>query len=149
MMAAAVFGADHVSKMVLRQTLVPETWSQVTVLPFFNLVHAWNYGVSFSLLAGDGDLRRWGLVIVMLLISAAVAFWMWRTPNRWVALAYGAVLGGALGNVLDRIVHGAVFDFLQFHLAGYYWPSFNLADSAIVLGVGALLWDSLLHQEKT
>lgn len=146
--AAAVFLADQASKIGLRQTWLPDPWSRITVLPVFNLVHAWNDGVSFSMLAGAGDLRRWGLVVAMLLIGGAVTVGLLRTRAWLVALGYGAVLGGALGNVLDRIVHGAVFDFLQFHLAGYYWPSFNLADSAIVTGVGVLLFDSLQHREK-
>jgi len=140
--ASVVFAADQLSKLALRLYLVPDEGSQIFVLPVFNLVHAWNYGVSFSLFAAEGDSRRWILILVMLGISAAVAVALWRSVTRLPALAYGMVLGWALGNVLDRLVHGAVFDFLQFHLAGYYWPSFNLADSAIVAGVGLLLLDS-------
>lgn len=142
LIALLVFGLDQASKLVMLHYVVPESRSLITITPFFNLNHAWNYGVSFSLFAGEGDWRRFKLIALALLITALVAWWLHKAESRLQALGYGMVIGGALGNVCDRLNHGAVFDFLQFHLAGFYWPSFNLADSAIFLGVGLLLWDS-------
>jgi signal peptidase II len=146
--ALAVFTLDQLSKYVLRVYVVPQEYSLITVTPFFNLNHAWNYGVSFSLFAGEGDWRRLKLIVLALLITALVSYWLARTQVRLQALAYGLIIGGALGNICDRMVHGAVFDFLQFHLAGFYWPSFNLADSAIFIGVAILLWDSFWGSGK-
>lgn len=145
--AIGVFAADQASKLVM-QGLLPEPQDRLTVLPVFDLVHAWNYGVSFSMFTGAGDARRFALIAVMLAISGAVLWWLHKTDRRLPALAYGLILGGALGNVCDRVWHGAVFDFLYFHLAGYGWPAFNLADSAIVCGVGLLLLDGFRSAEK-
>ncbi len=147
LMAATVFVADQVSKFAMRG-LLPTPQDRLTVLPIFDLVHAWNYGVSFSLFTGAGDLRRFALIAVMLAISAAVTWWLYKTDRFLSALAYGLILGGALGNICDRLWHGAVFDFLYFHLAGYGWPAFNLADSAIVCGVGLLLLEGFRSAEK-
>ena len=144
--ALFIFAADQASKTWLRLFVVPDEFSQITILPIFNIVHAWNLGASFSLFAAEGEGRRWALIAIMLIISGFVAFWLTKTTRKLPALAYGAILGGAMGNVLDRLLHGAVFDFLQFHLAGYYYPSFNLADSAIVVGVGVLLLESFRQQ---
>lgn len=139
-LAALVFVLDQLSKYLVRGLLVPNEWNSLYVLPVFNINHAWNYGVSFSLFTGESDVRRWMLIAVAAVLCALVGWWLKAATTRLQALAYGFILGGAVGNVCDRVIHGAVFDFLQFHLAGYYWPSFNLADSAIVVGVGLLLW---------
>lgn len=137
-----VFALDQASKLAVRSWLVPQEWDKLVVLPIFNINHAWNYGVSFSLFTEVSDSRRWLLVAVALLLCAVVASWLKAAGSRVQALACGLIIGGALGNVCDRVFLGAVFDFLQFHLAGYYWPSFNLADSAIVIGVGLMLWEN-------
>lgn len=141
-LAALVFAADQLSKFWLRQYVVPQSWDLVVVTPFFNLNHAWNYGVSFSLFSGEGDWQRAKLILMATALTSLVGWWLHKAATRLQAMSYGLIIGGALGNIIDRLNHGAVFDFLQFHLAEYYWPSFNLADSAIVVGVGLLLWDS-------
>lgn len=146
-MAVIVFLADQASKGVMRN-LLPLPGDRITVLPIFDLVHAWNYGVSFSMFAAGGDGRRFMLIAVMLAISALVGWWLRKTDHLLPALAYGLILGGAFGNVCDRVWHGAVFDFLYFHLAEHGFPAFNLADSAIVLGVGVLLLESFFFAEK-
>lgn len=138
--AALTFVLDQLSKYLVRGLLVPDSWNTVYVLPVFNINHAWNYGVSFSLFTSLEEARRWALIAVALALCALVGWWLKSASTRLQAFAYGLVLGGALGNVCDRVIYGAVFDFLQFHLAGYYWPSFNLADSAICVGVALLLW---------
>ena len=117
---------------------------QVVVTPFFNLSMVWNRGMSFGLFAQDSPFTPWILSAIAIAITAVLVVWLYRTTDRWSAAAIGFVIGGALGNVIDRIRFGAVADFLDFHLAGYHWPSFNLADSAITVGVAMLLWEALI-----
>jgi len=120
-----------------------------TVTSVFNLVLALNPGVSFGLLRGDSP---WNVVVLSLLAVAIVGgllFWMWRTPSALVASAIGLVCGGALGNVIDRLRHGAVTDFLDFHWGGLHFWAFNLADSAISVGVFLLITESLLARRKS
>ncbi len=116
----------------------------VRVTGFFNLVLAHNTGAAFSFLAGAGGWQRWFFVTVTIAVSA-VLLWLLRkeAANRMLAAAYALVLGGAAGNLWDRLTLGHVVDFIQLHAAGYYWPAFNAADSAITLGVVLLVWDGL------
>ena len=144
--AAGVFLCDQASKWLMLEVMTPPRIIEVT--GFFNLVLAWNTGVSFSLFSGSGDFGRWLLTGVALAISAAILVWMGRTDRPLLAAGFGAIVGGALGNVLDRIIHGAVVDFLDFHLAGWHWPAFNLADTAITLGVVAVLADGLFRPHR-
>lgn len=115
----------------------------VEVLPFFNLTLLHNTGAAFSFLAGESGWQRWFFIVLALVISAMLVSWIARTPRaeRWLPLALALVLGGALGNVYDRIVHGYVVDFLHFHWAGYHFPAFNIADSAITIGAVMLVID--------
>jgi signal peptidase II len=103
-----------------------------------------NPGAAFSFLASAGGWQRWFFVGVTLAVSA-VLLWLLRkdAANRLLAAAYALVLGGAAGNLWDRLTLGHVVDFIQLHAAGYYWPAFNAADSAITLGVVLLVWDGL------
>lgn len=142
----AVMALDQASKWIMLSVMTPPRTIEVT--GFFNLVLAWNTGVSFSAFAGGGDLGRWLLVAVAFAISGFVLVWMGRTDRRWLVVGFAVIVGGALGNVIDRIVHGAVVDFLDFHLAGWHWPAFNLADTAITLGVAAILADSLFGSRR-
>jgi signal peptidase II len=139
--AAVVLLIDQASKWLMLSVMSPPRAIEVT--GFFNLVLAWNTGVSFSAFAGGGPASRWILIAVAVAISGLVVAWMGRTERRWLIAGFGAIVGGALGNVIDRLIHGAVVDFLDFHLAGWHWPAFNLADSAITLGVVAVIADSL------
>jgi len=114
------------------------------VLPFFNLVLAHNTGAAFSFLAGAGGWQRWFFTVVTIAISIAIVVMMKRhAANRPFAVALALVLGGALGNLYDRVTLGYVVDFVQLHAAGYYFPAFNIADSAITAGVAVLIWDSI------
>ena len=116
----------------------------IPVTPFFNLVMGWNRGISFGLFDGDSAINAWILPLVALAIVAALVVWLRRVQGVWLASAIGLVIGGALGNVVDRLRHdGAVADFLDFHVAGYHWPAFNVADSGITVGVTMLVLDSL------
>jgi signal peptidase II len=115
------------------------------VWPVFNLTLVYNTGAAFSFLSDAGGWQRWFFITIGVLVSAAMVVWLSRLDVRERLTAYGLalVVGGAIGNVIDRIVLGKVVDFLQWHWQDWYWPSFNLADSAITLGVVLLLLDGL------
>ena len=121
-----------------------------TVLPFFNLVRAHNTGAAFSFLAGASGWQRWFFVG---LGAAAALFIIWLLRShggqRLFATALALILGGALGNVIDRLLHGYVVDFIQLHHRGWYFPSFNLADSAITIGAVLLVLDELRRVRRT
>ena len=116
----------------------------VAVLPFFNLTLAYNEGAAFSFLAGAGGWQRWFLTAVALAVSVFLLLWLRRLRANEKIAAWGLslVLGGALGNVIDRLLHGHVIDFLDVYYRQWHWPAFNLADSAISLGIVLLLLDS-------
>ena len=121
----------------------------IEVLPFANIVLVWNRGVSFGMFntASDhGPLILAGLAIA---ISIVLLIWLLRGPERTVGLGIGLILGGAIGNVIDRFIHGAVVDFVDLHVAGAHWPAFNVADSAITVGAVLLILDSLFHRDKS
>ena len=113
----------------------------VMVTDFFNLVMVRNPGVSFGMLQVDQDHMRLILSAFAVIVSIGFLVWLWREPRPSIAFPLGLIAGGALGNVCDRLRFGAVADFLDFHVAGYHWPAFNLADSAITIGVVLLLVD--------
>jgi signal peptidase II len=121
----------------------------VELTPFFDLILVWNRGISYGLLAQDSDLGRWGLIAFAGLASIALWIWLARAPSRLTAASLGLIIGGAVGNAIDRIVYGAVADFFSLHAFGYHWYVFNIADIAIVAGVGGLLYDPLIgsHQK--
>lgn len=119
--------------------------SGIPVFPGFNLVLGRNDGVAFGLLGGAGP---WALVALAAVIMGWLAIALFRAIRRREALAYGLVIGGALGNVLDRLQHGAVTDFLDFYVGDWHWPAFNLADVAIFCGVAAILFFDWFRPER-
>lgn len=125
------------------------TPTKIEVLPFFDLVMAWNRGVSFGIFNTDGRWNAVALSALSLVISAFLVAWLRKAENRVVALALGGIIGGALGNVVDRVRWGAVADFLDVHVAGYHWPAFNLADSAISVGAVVLVLDALFARHNS
>lgn len=135
--AIAAFGLDQGTKALALNT--PALEHGVEVLPFLNLVRVLNDGVSFGMLGGI--VPWWGLIALAAVIVAWLLIWLWRAPDRLTAAALGLIIGGALGNVLDRIRYQAVPDFLDFHFGTYHWPSFNLADVAVFCGAALLFWD--------
>ncbi len=137
--------ADQATKWwILEVVRLPEV-RRIEVLPFLNLTMVWNRGVTFGLLAGDAWWHPYVLAAIACGVAAALAVWMARAENRLVAAALGLVLGGAIGNVIDRVRFGAVVDFVDLHAFGWHWYVFNVADSAIVIGVCLLLADALLR----
>lgn len=117
----------------------------VRVTSWFDFMLAHNTGAAFSFLADAGGWQRWFFAAVALLVSAVVVVWLARLrPGRWrLGIALGLVLGGGLGNFIDRLRYGYVVDFLSLHYRDLYWPAFNLADSAITLGAALIILDSL------
>jgi signal peptidase II len=139
--SAAVVAADLATKVWITNAFAPGEVVRVT--PFFNLVLVYNTGAAFSFLAGASGWQRWFFMAISVVVSAVIV-WMLRRHERdaWLATALALVLGGALGNLYDRATIGRVIDFVQLHAAGYYWPAFNVADSAISVGVVMLVIDS-------
>ena len=120
----------------------------VQVAPFLDLVMAWNPGISYSLLRADSDLGRYGLLALSLTVTAGLSIWLWRAPLKLTTVSLGLIIGGALGNAYDRFAYGAVADFFHFHVGSFSWYVFNLADVAIVAGVGLLLYESFGWGQK-
>jgi signal peptidase II len=121
----------------------------VRVAPFFDLVLVYNPGAAFSFLSNASGWQRWFFVALALAISAwLVALVRRHAAERLLPLSFALILGGAIGNVIDRVLHGAVIDFLYFHIGRYGWPAFNVADSAISIGVVLLVWDQLVVQRR-
>ena len=121
----------------------------VELTSFFNLVFVYNPGAAFSFLSDAGGWQRWFFVVLALAVSGWLTLLIRQhAVERLLPLAAALILGGALGNVIDRIRFGAVVDFLDVHAAGWHWPAFNVADSAISLGVALLIWQQLFHAEK-
>ena len=118
----------------------------IEVLPFFKLVLTRNTGVTFGVFAGQ-SFGQWPLILFTGAIVAVLSVWLSRASNVRQAAALGAIIGGALGNILDRFRLGGVTDFLDFHLRGYHWPAFNLADTAIVIGVATLILTEVVGKQ--
>jgi len=142
-LAGAVIALDQLTKWWALAALVPHR--PVEVLPFLNLTLVFNRGAAFSFLAGAGGWQKLFFIGLALVISAVLAVWLARSAWRqhWLAAGIALILGGALGNVIDRIRFGHVVDFLDLHAAGWHWPAFNIADSAITVGAALLLILSL------
>ena len=141
-LAAGVLLLDQATKALANALLLP-SGGPVTVLPFLDLRLGYNRGVTFGLLATDHAAAPWVLSAAAVLIIVLLFGWMRRTEDRWQRLAVGLVVGGALGNVVDRLRQGMVTDFIDLHAAGWHWPAFNVADAAIVVGAGLLAYSSL------
>lgn len=119
------------------------------LLPMLNLTLMHNTGAAFSFLSGAGGWQRWFFAAVAVGVSIAIVLWLWRLKEqRWVATALALVLGGALGNLWDRLVNGYVVDFIQVYYGTWYFPAFNVADSAITVGAAMLLIDALLEHRR-
>lgn len=151
-LAVLVLVSDQASKWWVLNVLHLPDLGSVSVLPFLNLTMVWNQGVTFGLFHQDGAAGPWILAGVALAVVVALAVWLVRAETRLVAAALGAIAGGAVGNVIDRLRFGAVVDFLHAHavIAGqdWSWYVFNVADAAIVCGVAALLLDGVLPKRS-
>jgi len=149
LIAAVVVIADQLSKFLLIDFMAARSFRPLEVAPIFDLVMVWNRGASFGLFASESQIVRWVFVALSVTVSIGLGVWLKRAERWWLAVALGLVIGGAVGNAIDRVARGMVADFFSFHLDAYYWPAFNVADMAIVAGVGVLLYDSLFLGEKS
>lgn len=142
---AFILACDQLSKWWIVNAVMrpPRT---VEIDPFLNFVLVWNKGVTFGLLNQvTHGFMPWILIGAAFLILILLSRWLWRTTSTLVALSLGAVMGGAIGNIIDRLRYGAVVDFLDFHYQDYHWYAFNIADAAIVTGVCLLILENLIR----
>ena len=146
-LSAVVIVLDHITKALIQQSFMPGETRFIA--PFFNLVLAFNSGAAFSFLAGAGGWQRPFFIVLTSVVSVFLVWLMRRHPdNRLLCLALSLILGGAMGNLYDRVMLGHVVDFIQLHARGFYWPAFNVADSAICIGIGLLFLDMRRKPEK-
>ena len=146
-MAALVALMDQFSKKwLLNEVMVPP--HTVPVTSFFNLVLSWNKGVTFGLFNHNRPWMSYVFIAVAIVILSLLLRWLARATSLPLALGLGLVMGGAVGNIIDRLQYGAVIDFLDFYGNGYHWYTFNLADSAIVCGVGLLMIENMVRGGK-
>ena len=146
LLSALTILLDQLSKWWVLDVVGLGSRLQIEVTSFFNLVLVWNHGISFGMLS---DHRAPILLMVLAAVIVCILLiWLAKVNDRLTALGIGLVVGGALGNVIDRARFGAVADFLDFHVAGLHWPAFNVADSAIFMGVVVLCIESMMHPSK-
>jgi len=142
LVSAGVIGLDQLSKWLVQKALA--LGESIRVLPFFDLVLVYNPGAAFSFLSSASGWQRHLFTVIALAASALIVYLLRRyAHDRLFCFALSLILGGAVGNLIDRVLLGAVVDFLDVHAVGYHWPAFNLADSAITVGAALLIWDSL------
>lgn len=144
-MAVLVLMVDQASKYWVLYGLDLPARGVVRVLPVLNFAMVWNHGVTFGILAGDNATAL--LIAIAAVAIIALSVWLWRATTLVTTLATGAIIGGAIGNVVSRLRYGAVVDFIDAHVGAYHWFVFNLADAAIVCGVAALIGETMLHKE--
>jgi len=142
-LAAVVIVLDQISKQVVLATI--RFGETIYVAPFWNWVLTFNRGAAFSFLASEEGWQRWFFTVLALGVSGWIVFMLRQhAGQRLLSFALALIMGGALGNVIDRIRFGAVVDFVQWHAAGFYWPAFNVADSAITVGAVLMVWDQFV-----
>ena len=149
--AAAALVLDQCTKFLMLYSLGlyhMGSGAPVSILPFFNLVMVWNPGISYGLFPANGPEGTVFLATFQMLAAGALTWWLWFARGRPLAISLGLVIGGALGNLIDRLVYGKVADFFHFYGFGYDWYVFNVADAAITFGVLGLLYDALLKPES-
>jgi lipoprotein signal peptidase len=135
---------DQISKWLVLERM-DDVQRTMPLAPFLNLVLVWNKGVTFGFMSRSGSTMPYILIAVAALILILLGRWLYRTSSTLVAVALGAIMGGAVGNVIDRLRYGAVVDFLDFYYHSYHWYAFNVADAAIVTGVALLLIDGMVR----
>jgi signal peptidase II len=141
-LSAVIILLDQLSKWIVSAQL--DLYDSIAVMPSFNLVLAHNYGAAFSFLAGAGGWQRWFFTGLAIIVAVVLTVWMSRLKSeaKWEAISLALILGGAIGNVIDRVLHGYVIDFIDVYYGSYHWPAFNIADSAICVGAVMLIIDS-------
>ncbi|MES2984259.1 MAG: signal peptidase II [Pseudomonadota bacterium] len=148
LVALLVFALDQLSKYWVVVVVGMQTRPPVVLNEYMSLVMAWNRGVSFSMFSHESQVMPYVLTLLAVVVSAILARLALKSERRWERIGYAMVIGGALGNALDRLRHGAVADFLYVHVGALGWPAFNVADSGICIGVGLLLICLVKHPAR-
>jgi len=146
--AILVMLVDQATKLYLLFVYDLPLREPVRLSPFLDLIVVWNRGISYGLFQQDAEIGRWALVAVSLAAALALTAWIRRSSTGFLALSLGLIAGGAVGNAIDRIGLGAVFDFIHVHVGSFSWYVFNVADAAIVAGVIGLLYDSFVLERR-
>ncbi len=146
-LAAVVIVLDQSTKRLVDTSM--RLYQSIELLPYFQLTYLRNQGAAFSFLSQAGGWQRWFFIALAIIASSLICYWLHRLDKdrRWEAAAWALVLGGALGNLIDRILYGYVIDFLDAYYGEWHFPAFNVADSAITVGVAMLLIDSFRSRE--
>ena len=142
-LAALITAVDQLTKYLAFEALFLPNIS-LEVFSFLNLVPVWNKGVSFGILSDHGELMPRIITVITLLITFCLLIWLIKAPKGITKISLSLIIGGAVGNIIDRVNHGAVIDFLDFHAFGFHWPAFNIADSAITIGVCFFLYENFV-----
>ena len=147
-LSAIVVALDQFTKQWVEEAFV--LYESLPVTSFFNLTLVYNTGAAFSFLADAGGWQRWFFLILALVICTYLVYWLLQMKKDQLILpfAIAMIIGGAIGNVVDRMLHGHVIDFLDFYYQQWHWPAFNLADSAITLGVILFIWDAFFGNKE-
>lgn len=148
LLSVAVILVDQFTKWLAEASLVP--YQPVPIVPMFNLTLAYNTGAAFSFLSDAGGWQRWFFISLTLVVIVVLFSWLWRmrAEEKLHAMSISMILGGAIGNLIDRVLLGHVIDFLDVYYDVHHWPIFNIADSAITIGVILLIVDLFIHDEK-
>ncbi len=139
---------DQASKIAIDKTFT--LYESIAIVPFFNLTYVHNTGAAFSFLSEAGGWQRWFFAALAIIMSTIMTIWLTKLKGNetLLAVALSLILGGAIGNLIDRLAYGYVIDFLDVYYGTYHWPAFNIADSAITVGVALMLVDSFKSQEQ-
>lgn len=144
LIALIVLILDQASKLYLLFVVDLPLAQPIVIAPFLELITVWNRGISYGLFQQHTDLGRWFLIVFSGIAAFGLMIWLWRVNTTVLALSLAMIIGGAIGNMIDRIAYGAVFDFIHVHVGTFSWYVFNIADAAIVAGVIGLVYDSLI-----
>ncbi len=149
LLSAIVLILDQLSKTGIVNSM--DLHESIPLIPGFQLTYVRNPGAAFSFLSNAGGWQRWVFISLASAVSIVLCVWLIRLPKNalWPAAGLSLVLGGALGNLVDRVIHGSVIDFLDVYYKTWHWPAFNIADSAITIGICILLLDSFRSPRKT
>lgn len=148
-LSAFIVVADQATKWMIVSSF--ELFERVQVWPVFGITRLHNPGAAFSFLASAGGWQRWFFIAVAFAVTALVVVWLKRMPRQghhWLAASLALIVGGAVGNVIDRVLHGYVVDFLSFHWNQWFFPAFNVADAAITVGAAILLFESFFDGRR-
>src|SRR5918998_2217812 len=148
LLALVTLALDQASKLYLLFAYELPLKEPLVLAPFLELIVVWNRGISYGLFQQESEFGRWVLLAVMIAAAVGLSVWMMRAASRLLAASLGLIVGGAVGNAIDRVAYGAVFDFVHVHVGSFSWYVFNIADAAIVAGVVGLVYDALVLDKR-